>query len=398
MIQLLSEKKVLKNEKQWPRTYTRKFIEQGLVDYKDANLAKGLKVLLLRKETIDQMIPGFIDKPVVIKHQDVDTDNFTDLSVGYIKSITFNPIDGWYYVDFLITHDEGHEKMEDGWGVSCAYKVNQIISGGKYHNIEYDGEIVAGVGEHLALVQNPRYEDCLTVVKGVEEFLYNEKSYLTKNQREDNKMLFNFFGKKEDKGFAPETMVDLGNGKTAKLADIMKIANSILSKEAHQIDGAEEIELANGKKVKLEDAIKAFNAATDKGETEDEKKAREVEEGKKAENAVKFKNCACGGEKDGKHMDSCKMYNSDGSEKKDGKEKEGEDMKNAVTALQNEIKELKLKNEALEAAVKNGDTFIKLNAAKNLQTGEVVLENSTKESGTIDSKLENSKKHFVKKA
>lgn len=210
-------------------------------------------------------------------------------------------------------------------------------------------------------------------------------------------MLFNFFGKKEDKGFAPDTVIDLGNGKTAKLADVMKIANSILSQEAHQIDGSQEIELANGKKVKLEDAIKAYNAATDKGETEDEKKNREEAEGKdkkKAENAVKFKNCGCGGEKDGIHAQACKMYNSDGSDKEKGSE--DEKMKNALTTLENEVKALKLKNEALEAASKNMDSFVKLEAAKKGQT-DVVLENSTKESGTLDSKLENSKKFFVAK-
>ena len=180
------------------------------MDYKDAKLANSMKVLLLRKETIDQMIPSFIDKPVVIKHQEVNAENFTDMAVGYIKSIYFNSMDGWYYVDFLITHDEGHEAMEDGWGVSCSYKVNQIISGGKYHNIDYDGEIVAGIGEHLALVQNPRYEDCLTVVNGIESVLYNEKSFITRNSKqEDKKMFFNFFGKKEEKGFSAETVVDL---------------------------------------------------------------------------------------------------------------------------------------------------------------------------------------------
>jgi hypothetical protein len=394
MLLKLSDNVTVKNG-QWPKTYTRKLIEQGLVDYKDLKIAGGkIKVLLLRKETIDQIVPSLIDKPVIIKHQDVDTENFKELAVGYIKNIYFNPIDGWYYVDFLITDDEGHQAMEDGWGVSCAYKINQIISGGKYHNIDYEGEIVQGVGEHLALVKNPRYEDCLTVVNGVECLLYNEKSYLTKNQQEDNTMLFNFFGKKDDKGFKPDTLVDLGNGKTAPLGEIMKIANSILSKEAHQIDGTVEIELENGKKVKLEDAIKAFNAATDKGETADEKAAREKEEGKKAENAVKFKNCACGGEKDGKHMESCKMYNADGSDK----EKKDDKMENAtLVALQNDVKAVKLENEALKEAIKNNGIFVKINTLKDASLENVVLENSTKESGTIENRLENAKQYFVPK-
>lgn len=394
IITLSDKKKVLKNESQWPKTYTRKFLEQGLVDYSDVKLG----TLLLRKETIDQMIPSFIDKPVIIKHMKVDENNFTDIAVGYIKNIYFNPGDGWYYVDFLITHDEGHEVLDNGWGVSCAYKVNQIISGGKYHNIDYNGEIVAGVGEHLALVENPRYEDCLMMVNDKEAFLYNEKTFLNrttlKNNQEDTEMIkFNFFGKKDDKGFKPETLVDLGNGKKAKLGDIIAFNNSL--EEKHEIEGNVEVELANGKKMKLEDAVAAFKAAnekTDKDEDSDEEKARKVEEGKKAENAMKLKNCGCGG-KDGKHMDNCTMYNSDGSDKDPKDEKKDKEEK-----MENEIKALKIKNEALKAGTQHADTFVKINNARQKTEETSLLENGTLRSGTIEDKLESGKKFFTKKA
>lgn len=388
MIQLLSEKK-LRNEAQWPKTYTRKFLEQGLVDYADMKLG----TLLLRKETIDQMIPSFIDKPVIIKHKEVTPGNFVDLAVGYIKQIYFNSMDGWYYVDYLITHDEGHQCMDDGWGVSCAYKVNQIISGGKYHNIDYKGEIVAGQGEHLALVENPRYEDCLNIVNGQEAVLYNEKTFQNRSQHkpEEKTMLFNLFGKKEEKGFSGDTLVDLGNGKKVKLADVITFNNSLAEK--HEIDGKEEITLANGKKITLEEAVNNMkNAATDDKEKEDEEKAKKVQEGEaktKAENAMKFKNCGCGG-KDDKHMDSCKMYNADGSDKEMPKEDKEKNM-------ENEIKALRLKNEALESAVKHGSQFTKLETAKNLQESEILLANGTKSSGTIEAKLAGAQKFFKPK-
>jgi hypothetical protein len=170
----LYDESALKNERSWPQLYTRKFLEQGLVDYTDS----GFGTLLLSKETIDKFIPSFIGKPVIIKHQEVDPGNFIDVAVGYITNITFNPSDGWYYVDFLITHDKGHQKMAEGWGVSCFYKAKKTDGGATYHNIPYDGEIISGEGEHLALVQNPRYEDCLMVVNQQEAVLYNEKRYL----------------------------------------------------------------------------------------------------------------------------------------------------------------------------------------------------------------------------
>ena len=177
------DESAIQNEKSWPKTYTRKFLEQGLVDYKDS----GYGTLLLPKKTIDDLIPSFIGKPVIVKHQDVDQGNFLDAAVGYIASITFNQADGWYYCTFIITHDEGHEKLSEGWGVSCFYKAQQVRGGGKYHNVDYDGEIVSGEGEHLALVKNPRYEECLEAVPAMmvndkAAYLYNEKAYLARHK------------------------------------------------------------------------------------------------------------------------------------------------------------------------------------------------------------------------
>lgn len=385
-IKLSDNKPLLKNQAQWAKTYTFKFLEQGLVSYDDMKLG----TLLLRKETIENMIPSFIDKPVIIKHRSVDEHNFTDLAVGYIKNVYFNSIDGWYYADCLITHDEAHDKLQNGWGVSCAYKVNNIISGGKYHNIDYDGEIVNGIGEHLALVENPRYEECFMAVNGKNAYLYNEKTFQQrKNKQEDTPMFFNLFGKKTEKGFDGNAVVDLGNGKKAKLADIIAFNNSI--EEQHNIDGAQEITLANGQKMKLEDAVKAYalaNVATDDKEKEDEEKAKKEAEGKKEkemENAKKMQNCGCGG-KDGKHMDDCTMYNADGSDK--------EDMKDKKEKMENEVKRLRLENEALKASIQHGTTFVKIENSSKENVDDVSLANGTTHSGTIEDKLENSKKHF----
>ena len=371
----------IKNARQWAKTYTFKFIEPGLVNYNDVKMG----TLLLRKETIDRMIPSFVDKPLVINHQEVTPGNFEDIAVGYIKSVYYNAVDGGYYADVLVTNDEGHRRIEDGWGVSSAYKVGNIGEGGKHHNIQYDGEIMNGEGEHLALVRNPRYEDCTLVVNGADAVLYNEKNFILKNtKREDNDMFFNFFGKKEEKGFAADTLVDLGNGKKAKIADIIAFNNSIAEK--HEIDGSQEITLANGKKITLEEAVRNFaaqNVAADDKEKEDEEKAKKEAEGKKAENAKKFENCGCGGKDE--HAKNCTMYNADGSEKKDEKKDKEEKM-------ENELKALKLENEALKAGAVHMKDFVKLEQAR--KDGDVVIENGTSRSGTLESKLENSKKFF----
>jgi hypothetical protein len=392
LLTIANDKKVF-NESQWPRTYTSKFLQAGLVDYSDM----GLGILNLPKETIDQhLINSFVDKPVVVKHKDVNTGNFVDLAVGFIKSVYYNSVDGWYYCDFMIHRDEGHEKIKNGWGVSCAYKVGQLGQGGTKNNIVYNGNIVTGEGEHLALVQNPRYEECRVIINGKAGVIYNEKDFLLRNtKQEDNKMFFNFFGKKEDKGFSGDTLVDIGNGKKAKLADIIALNNSLSDK--HEIDGKHEIELANGKKLTLEEAVANYakslqNKSTDENEKEDEDKDNKKDEGadkdKKAENAKKLANCGCGG-KDG-HKADCTMYNEDGSDKKDEKKEKEEKM-------ENELKALKLENEALKAAQKGMESFVKIENARNQNQEDVTLENSTKNSGTIENKLENSKKFFTVK-
>ncbi len=173
----IAPKAKISNAKQWAKTYTFKFLEPGLVSYNDVKMG----TLLLKKETIDKLIPSFVDKPLVINHQEVTPGNFEDVSVGYIKNVYYNVGDGGYYADVLVTNDEGHRKIEEGWGVSCAYKVGNIGEGGRHHNIQYDGEIMNGEGEHLALVRNPRYEDCMLAVNGVDAVLYNEKAFILKN-------------------------------------------------------------------------------------------------------------------------------------------------------------------------------------------------------------------------
>ena len=388
-LSIIPSKKIA-NARQWAKTYSFKFLEPGLVSYNDVKMG----TLLLKKETIDKLAPTFTDKPLVINHQEVSPGNFEDIAVGYIKSVYYNAVDGWFYADVLVTNDLAHKHIEDGWGVSCAYKVQNIGEGGKYHNIQYDGEIMNGEGEHLALVQNPRYEDCMLAVNGVDAVLYNEKNFISKtNKQEDNKMFFNFFGKKEDKGFAPETLVDIGGGKKAKIGDIIAFNNSVAEK--HEIDGKQEIELANGKKVTLEEAVKAYaaslgNASTDKDEDKDEDKAKKEAEAKKAENAKKLVNCGCGGEGD-KHKAGCTMYNEDGSDKKKD-DKDDKDEK-----MENEIKALKLENAALKAGSLHMKDFVKLENANKAEQEDALLQNGTTKSGSLESRFENSKKFFVKK-
>ena len=154
------------NAKEFPSLYSCRFLKDGLVSYEDS----GSGINLIKKETIDRMLNSFIGKPVVIKHMEVTPGNFQEVAVGYITDLYFNSQDGWHWSKFLLINDKAKELIQHGYSVSCAYHVNKFGPGGENHAIRYENEILEGEGEHLALVPNPRYEEC-----GVPHLVLNSK-------------------------------------------------------------------------------------------------------------------------------------------------------------------------------------------------------------------------------
>lgn len=98
--------------------------------------------------------------PVIIRHKDITENNVNDERVGIVNSVWYNPEDGWYWCDGIIWDETAINLIENnGWSVSCAYKIKKADNrGGTENNIKYDMEFLDGVFEHLALVNNPRYE------------------------------------------------------------------------------------------------------------------------------------------------------------------------------------------------------------------------------------------------
>lgn len=75
--------------------------------------------------------------------------------------------DGWYWCSGVLTDEEAVKLIEDGYNVSCQYRITDYAENteGKFHNANpYDKEILNGVFEHLAIVENPRYEGAFIAV------------------------------------------------------------------------------------------------------------------------------------------------------------------------------------------------------------------------------------------
>lgn len=141
------------------RPFKSRFLQAGLVKY-------DFGVCLLKKETIDKFVNTFVECPVIINHKD---DIASDDVVGTIQKIWFSSDDGWFWCSGVITNDTAIELIEKGYNVSCQYRITEYADNdeGKLHNANpYDKEILDGVFEHLAIVENPRYEDAFIAVNG----------------------------------------------------------------------------------------------------------------------------------------------------------------------------------------------------------------------------------------
>ena len=163
------------NEKKWPEFYECNFLEQGMVSYEDVGQGKAL----LKKEAIDKMLPSFKGKPVIDKrHRNIDPENYEKYAVGYITDVWFDIPTGWYRCRFLLTNDDAKKSIADGYGVSCSFKVIATEKGGSWHAMPYDEEITEGEGEHLAIVDTPRYEECRIFCNSRAATIENALKYL----------------------------------------------------------------------------------------------------------------------------------------------------------------------------------------------------------------------------
>ena len=141
----------VQNSKDWAKVYKAcNFIEKGVCEYADERV-------YLSEETLFRCLPTIKGRPVIIDHKTgITPENMNDYAVGYVTGFNMQSACD---CDFVIFEDEGKAVIAEGYSVSCAYKPKAFGPGGTWHNVPYDREITDLEYTHLALVQNPRYED-----------------------------------------------------------------------------------------------------------------------------------------------------------------------------------------------------------------------------------------------
>ena len=208
------------------------FMEPGLVNYRDV---KGGDVELIKKEAIDEALDTLIGCPLTINHIPTTINEFSDVAHGYVDHAEYDADKGWFVCEGSIDTEQAREMIRKHKGVSVGTKLNtkDFGPGGTWHNIPYGREIKRFKFHHLAIVppdQRPRFEDA--------EIRLNTKQ---------NNIMFKWFKSAASLGskaeqvseLAPSSRIDIGDGKSATLQEMVEVARDNMCHSVHHDDHIE---------------------------------------------------------------------------------------------------------------------------------------------------------------
>lgn len=273
--------------------------EPGTAEYLSPDAAP--YKILITEEVIRVMNPTYSGKPVYVDHVDsVDLKNVETEAAGWVVESFFNKYDGKTWAKFIIVSDKGFEAIRNGWKLSNSYIPRSMGPGGVWHGMDYEKEILAAEFEHLAIVQNPRYEE--SIILDPEQFRdYNiakEAELLkianSKTKKGEIQMgKFNFFKREkiENAIDLESYLVTLPKSKSdISVAEAVEIADKFMNMQGYasdehmvKVNDSEEMSVKElrdcyGKmKSDMEDMKKA-NEAKDMAEKDEKKENKVVEE------------------------------------------------------------------------------------------------------------------------
>lgn len=133
--------------------------------------------VLVTNEVMQKMAPSMEAVPIYLNHVG---DNSDQKEVGYIAQSKYCNGDGWLHAKMHIFDEEAKRLINQGWSVSNGYTPLQKAGEGVFNNISYKEQILDGKFFHLALTQQPRYENAK---------IFNEQEYIEYCNTLDQKML-----------------------------------------------------------------------------------------------------------------------------------------------------------------------------------------------------------------
>lgn len=224
---------MIKNAKEWPSVWYGKHMSAGVAEYREPG--KEMYRILVNEATVRDMDPTFVGKPVYVRHvESVDLSKIQEEADGYVVESFLNPADNCHWAKFIVVSDKGREAIRNGWRLSNAYVPTQFAQGGISKGVEYQKEVTQAVYEHLALVQDPRYED--SVIMSPEQFKeYNAEKLLELKSLQNSKekrSMFDFFKKtKVEAGDLESATVKLPkSGREMTVEQIINSFDSLVEK------------------------------------------------------------------------------------------------------------------------------------------------------------------------
>lgn len=330
----------------------------GVAEYTE--LGGEVERVFINEDTIRSMDPTFAGRPVFVHHVnevDQDINSLRGEADGWVIESFFNDADGKHWVKFLVVSDKGAQAVQSGYKLSNAYVMKSAGPGGLWNGVPYNQQILGAEYEHLAIVNNPRYEE--SVIMTPDQFkAYNEdkRQELKRiaNSKKGESSMLNFFKKTKVENSADFENTVVVLPKSKQEVSISKLVNDM---DEMAMSMADDGLMANGdhnvmvgeEKMKVNDLIEKHCAM--KQELEDLKKKMEPKkENDEAADADAKKKALELAEHEEKEIEEAKDKKENDDEDKDKDKKDESKKENEEDA---EKKELEKKQNAFFDSLKN---------------------------------------------
>lgn len=290
--------KFFQNAKEEPKVFYCKHIAPGVCAYAD-------ETILIGEETLKEMDKTFAGKPIYVNHQKVDLETIQQDADGYVAESFYLPEDGTHWAKIIIVSDKGHEAIRKGWKVSNAYVPDEFGIGGEWHNVPYNREVMKAHYTHLALVDNPRYEEAQVLTpEDFKQYKEEKRAQLkalenNKEPKGEGKTMFKLFKKTAvtNSDDLSKVMVELSNGSAVSIGEMVNSVEKDLKEkeEANKCnDLLEDVVKVNGEDMKVADLVAEYEKLSKKNkcneDEEDKEEKKDADEEKDKEEKESKKN------------------------------------------------------------------------------------------------------------
>lgn len=237
-----------------------RFLEAGISTFEDR------KLLLIKSEDLMRFAEKFKGFPIIINHTDLATGNIDEKRCGVITNV-WKGEDGWAWCEFLTHEQDVIDLLARGWKVSCMYYIKHRGAGGLYHDIPFDVLVLDIEPNHLAIVEDPRYEDVVVIKNSKQKIMKNLK-FWSKDKKAD--AISNAAEEAEEAYY-------MDGEKEMKVSEIVKNYKEVCAANKKRVLNSDDEMDVDGENVSIANMMEKINSHKIKNsKVEEEKPAEEV--------------------------------------------------------------------------------------------------------------------------